>query len=133
MMKRRQTGFTLIEVMIVVAVVAILAAIAFPAYRDYYMRTYRSEARAELQKIQTDLERWYTNRNTYVGFVLASRPVPGNATGTSVRYNISLQGAATAVGYTLQAVPAHGQTADRCATLTIDQANNKVGAYPDCW
>ena len=55
MMKKQQSGFTLIELMIVVAIVGILAAIAIPAYRDYMTRSKVSECAASLGACKTSV------------------------------------------------------------------------------
>lgn len=63
----RQTvaGFTLIELMVVVAVVAILAAVAYPSYQDSVLKGRRAEARAALADFLQQQERYLTQRNTY--------------------------------------------------------------------
>ncbi|HZF85333.1 MAG TPA: prepilin-type N-terminal cleavage/methylation domain-containing protein, partial [Burkholderiaceae bacterium] len=60
----RQRGFTLIEVMVVVAVIGILAAIAYPSYRDYVLRGQIAEGTAGLMSLQADMERHYQNHRT---------------------------------------------------------------------
>ena len=66
-MKRRSEslGFTLIEIMIVVAVVAILAAVAYPSYLDFVRRGWRAEARTALMQEMQQQERVYTHRAKY--------------------------------------------------------------------
>ena len=61
-------GFTLIELMIVVAVVAILAAVAYPAYRDSVLKGRRAQARAALMELIQQQERYMTQNNTYLKF-----------------------------------------------------------------
>jgi prepilin-type N-terminal cleavage/methylation domain-containing protein len=61
----RQRGFTLIEVMIVVAIVAILAAIAIPSYRDYILRGRITDATNGLSTIRSDMERYFQDNRTY--------------------------------------------------------------------
>src|SRR5260221_3836774 len=68
-------GFTLIEVMIVVAIVAVLAAIALPNYADYIKRGKIIEATSALSDLRTRYEQWYLDNRTYVGGCAVIRPV----------------------------------------------------------
>ena len=63
-----QTGFTLIELMIVVAVIGILSAVAYPIYTDQVRKGKRAEARAGLANLLQQQERYFTQRNTYLAF-----------------------------------------------------------------
>ena len=64
-MKRLQQGFTLIELMIVVAIVGILAAIALPAYQDYVIRSKMSEAVAAIAACKTSVSEYMATKNAY--------------------------------------------------------------------
>jgi len=64
-MKRLQQGFTLIELMIVVAIVGILAAIALPAYQDYVVRSKMSEATAALAACKTSISEYASTKATW--------------------------------------------------------------------
>src|SRR6201991_436803 len=66
-MKTVQKGFTLIELMIVVAIIAILAAIAIPAYQDYTIRSQVSEGLSLADGAKTAVAEYYTNKGTYPG------------------------------------------------------------------
>ena len=66
-MKKTQKGFTLIELMIVVAIIAILAAIAIPAYQDYLVRTQVSEGAVLTDGAKTAVAEFYSNTGRYPG------------------------------------------------------------------
>jgi len=61
-------GFTLIELMMVVAIVAILAAVAFPLYTDYILRGKITEATSNLSELRLRAEKWFSDNRSYVGF-----------------------------------------------------------------
>ena len=134
----RVRGFTLIELMIVVAVVAILAAIAYPSYQEQIRKSHRAKAKADLVEYAGLAERFHTTNNTYVGFSLPATVSPREA-GAAVRYNLTPAGAfTTANTFTITATPATGQqSADRCGTLSLNQAGVKTetgsAALSECW
>jgi type IV pilus assembly protein PilE len=67
---KRQSGFTLIELMIVVAIVGILAAIAVPQYTDYILRSQLVEAHTGLHDMRVRMEQFYQDNRTYDGAAL---------------------------------------------------------------
>ena len=80
MKKHLNQGFTLIELMIVVAIVAILAAIAYPAYTDSIRKGKRAQARTALAELLQQQERYMSQRNCYLAFTTATG---GTATATA--------------------------------------------------
>ena len=68
---RPGAGFTLTELLIVVAVISLLAAVAYPSYQKQVQAGRRAEAKAALTEIAQRLERFYTENNTYLNACLA--------------------------------------------------------------
>jgi type IV pilus assembly protein PilE len=68
----RNSGFTLVELMIVVAIIGILAAVAYPSYVESVRKSKRAEARASLMNLLQQQERYMTQNSTYAAFALAS-------------------------------------------------------------
>lgn len=134
-----QDGFTLIEVMIVVAVIGILAAVAYPSYQDYVVRSYRASAKSCMMEHSQFMERRYT---TALSYGSDADPQPGlgcrNEGNLNTRYTITVGGRAQGT-YTVTATPIGPQLANdtRCGTLTINQAGTRTesgtGTVADCW
>jgi type IV pilus assembly protein PilE len=118
-------GFTLIELMIVVAIVAILASIAYPSYVDSVQRSRRADAMDALLNEAQRAERFFTLNNTYVGFAPAA-----DSPGGFYTVAIGNQAAAT---FTLTATATGAQAGDNaCPTLTLNQAGAR-GPDEACW
>lgn len=132
-MNKPQRGFTLTELMVVVAIIGILASIAYPAYLEYVRRAARADAKAVLMEAAQFMERYFTTNNTYVGATLPSAVSPKGATGAAVRYNISFAVGPTATTYTVQAVPANAQVGEACGTLTVAHTGATTPAAGNCW
>jgi type IV pilus assembly protein PilE len=79
--KKSHRGFTLIELMIVVAIVGILGAIAYPSYRDSVLKGRRAQARTALSELMQQQERYITQRNCYIAF--STNATTGAATAIS--------------------------------------------------
>ena len=76
MVKTKYRGFTLIELMIVVAVVGILAAVAYPSYQEYVRKAKRAEGRTALLELLQQQERYMTQNNSYKAFSDGDATVP---------------------------------------------------------
>jgi len=142
MKQREHRGFTLVEVMIVVAVVAILASLALPSFQRQMRQSRHTEAHATLTRTAHLLERCfsrfgaYNNAGCQVGALLGGGGViPSALPAANAWYQIT--GAINANTFTLTAAPLGAQTADAaCQTLTLNQAGQKgqtPGTLDDYW
>ena len=129
-------GFTLIELMVVVAIVAILAAIAIPSFLNQVRKSRRAEAMTTIQDAQLKLERWRVDHADYVNTSPSSPsyPVPSD----SAYYDFTVTAAAgTPNSYSVTAAPLADQRKDPCGTLAITNTNGviakSVTGTGTCW
>lgn len=138
MRTRPPHGFTLIELMIVVAIVAILAMVAMPAYDSYIRRSVRVEAQGYMQTVASRQAQFLVDTRAYANAtqMAAAVPVPARV---AAAYTVTLPAPQAAPpAYTLTLTPTGRQTADTCGTLAIDQAGRKTATYGNaavtgCW
>ncbi|MGY4516670.1 type IV pilin protein [Lysobacter sp. HA18] len=136
---KRENGFTLIELMIVVAIIAVLAAIAYPAYTQHVLKARRVQAAGCLQNMAQFMERFRTTHNfSYSGATVVADQFQCQ-TDLSAFYTIlPVTGSVTATAYSLQAAPTGAQLKDtKCATLGLDQTGQKTisgtASVEQCW
>ncbi len=133
MNKNLSRGFTLIELMIVVAIVAVLAAVALPSYRQYVVRSARTQAQSELMQMATLQEKIYLNSNSYAFSVTAayngtSAGGLGVASGNTSdgRYALTLSNTAASQTYTLVATPVATLSQSNDGNLSITESGVKL-------
>ena len=141
----RASGFTLIELMIVVAIVAILLAVGIPGYQQQVLKTKRSIGRGELLEVAARQEQYFVNNKQYatnltnLGYPTNGYGIDDDTNAVALGaglYNITLASGASATAFTLEANPTGGQTRDtRCGKLTLSSTGIKgaEGSAPDCW
>lgn len=129
----RAGGFTLIELMVVVAVIAILASVGYPSYTEYVQRSKISEATATLSDWRIRMERYYQDNRTYLNGANCGAATPSNDT---FSYSCASVAADT---FRIQAtgLAARGMNG---FTFDVDQANlRRTTAFPgvsgtqNCW
>jgi type IV pilus assembly protein PilE len=144
--RKPEEGFTLIELMIVVAVIAILATIAYPAYQEYVIRSRRVEAQSLLSDAAARQERWRAQNGSYMTSGteddIKKLKLPHGVQSEHGYYTLGVGAASDGSdgGYTLTAARAGVQLVDtKCGGFTLDATGKKgmvsgtPGTVADCW
>lgn len=143
----KNKGFTLIELMIVVAIVGILAAVAMPSYSKYVARGKRAEARAVLLQAGQALQRFYAANDSYatdrggnsVALPANLQQSPTDATAATANYILDTSNSTySGTAFKLVFKPVNGMLGDACGSYTFDQTGAKdvTGATDtraNCW
>lgn len=140
----RAAGFTLIELMVVVAIIAVLTAIALPAYTKYVTKAHRVAAEGCLSESSNYMERYYTTNLSYKSGTGGANTLPPfdcaatQQTGSYYKYDFPA-GSLSVSSYEVEAVPIGSQLTNdtNCGTLTLDQTGARTvsgpGGVSQCW
>jgi type IV pilus assembly protein PilE len=129
---KKRSGFTIIELMIVIGIVALLVTLAYPAYSQYVRKARRGEAQQLLLNWSINQEIWRSNNSAYAD--RNDLPAPAH---DDYLFRFKDNVDPTATEYTLEAAASGNQTNDvardgtSCATLTLNQSGMKTRAA--CW
>ncbi len=136
----RKTGFSLLELLIVLLILGILTAIAYPSYRDHLIHARRIEGQTALLDLANRMEGYYSEHHTYKTATLAGLE---RLTSINEIYHLQIV-IATDTAYVLQATPNGAQLSDvRCQSLTLTSEGKRgiargptqipTGTVKQCW
>lgn len=134
----KTSGFSLIELMIVLVIIGVLLGISLPAYQGYVLQSHRADGQSALLDIASRQERFVAQNNTYTAEVSAVTGLGlGRITSREDYYNMTVAACGTgtiATCYLITATAAGRQVNDTpCLTITYDSAGVKSGTTADCW
>lgn len=145
---RAHSGFTLVEIVIVLFIVALLAALAIPSYQNAVIKGKRVEGRATLMRLMQQQERYYSQHTTYMEFSATTTDEHARqfswysgASAQSSSYEISAEPCdGKGLGHCVRLIARPGTDRvnasyrDRaCGILTLDSRGHKSAAANDCW
>jgi type IV pilus assembly protein PilE len=133
-LKAMQKGFTLIELMVVVAIIGLLASIAIPSYQDYVIKSSLAEAYSDLANTRIRMEQFFQDNRTYAGADGAGGPCAGT---TGKNFDTACSG----LSATAYLVTATGKSKANGFVMTVDQNNARAttsagsgwAANAACW
>jgi type IV pilus assembly protein PilE len=142
MMRNRNRGFTLVELLIVIAVLSIVVALGYPSYRDQVRKARRAEGMGQLLELADRMERHYADLGTYDqadGSDMTADAIYTDTTDDGY-YTLSVDAGTDNVQFTVRATPTTkgGQDEDKCGIFVLNSLGDKSltdNSIPEdqCW
>lgn len=137
---KKHNGFTLMELMIVVAIIGIMSAIAYPSYTSYVRKSARADAKVGLVKLADKQERFYLQNNTYTDS-FAAAGLNTSSVSEEGYYDFSIASADLVSGFVLTATAVAGKPQAKdtgCTVMTLSstgvkEPNGNPATEEDCW
>lgn len=136
---KKQYGFTLIELMIVVAIIGVLSAIAYPSYQSYMKKSGRADAKVGLLKLSDKQERFYLQNNTYTTAFTAAG-LNTSTTSEEGYYTFTITSDDLVSGFTLIATAVANKSQANDTGCTVMKLSSTSAKWPngpapvkDCW
>lgn len=132
-MKHLNNGFSLVELMIVVAIIGILATIAYPSYDEYVKRGNRTEGQTFISDAAARQERYYSQNNSYTTSPASLGMSISSSTG---KYSLSIEQNADDGGYSLIVTPSFSDP--KCGNFTLNAlgvrgVSEATATVNECW
>lgn len=133
---RYHLGFTLVELLLVLAIIGILVGISYPSYQHFMIKVRRNDGHMALLDLAARLERYYAEHNSYVGATLDKLGIPSQASPKGY-YELAIT-QTEATTFLISAIPTGAQREDTtCDTLTYNELGQKgltgTGNLEECW
>lgn len=128
----RSSGFTLIELMIVVVIIGVLVAVAYPSYQDSIRKGRRADAQQFMMNLAQLNQQYLLDSRSYTSSVSTLASTPSSV---SSYYTVAIAVVAgPPPAYSITATPSGSQASDSCGTLTLTSAGAKSSsAGSNCW
>ena len=120
----KSKGYTLVEIMIVVAIIGVVASISYPSYQGYISDTYRAQAATDLKACGMALERFFSNDFTYINADTNTICNTNSPTEGTAQYTITYE-SLTATAFSIRATPV-GESCSGDNCIELDQTGDQT-------